>query len=72
MDEVKIVTKFTRGVVSKVIEMAVKKSLGYSAKIRVNDIAVTNSDESVHVHLDVEADLDHSELLKVLKGIGLG
>lgn len=72
MDEMKIVTKFTRGVISKVVEHTVRKKLGFDAKIRLNNMAVTNNDEKAHIHLDIEADLDRAELLKILKNFGLG
>lgn len=72
MDEMKIVTKFMRNAISKIVERTVHKKLGFDAKIRLNDITVTNDDEKAHVHLDIDADLDHAELLKILKNIGLG
>ena len=72
MDEMKIITKFSRGIVSKIVERIIHKSFGCRASIRLNDMNVTNDNDKAHIHLDIEADLEHSELLNILKNVGLG
>ena len=55
MDEMKIVSKFTTNMISKLVKMVLRKRRG-----------------KTHVHLDVDAELEKEELVKILKKIGLG
>jgi len=71
MDEVRIVSKFTRSVISKLVKMALHKKLGYNIDIQLNEINATVTDGKAHVHFDVNAELDKDELVKILKSIGL-
>lgn len=71
MDEVKIVSKFTKGVISKLIKAILYKKLGYNVDIQLNEVNATITDGNTHIHLDVDAELDKDELLKILKDIGL-
>lgn len=71
MDEVKIVSKFTRSVISKLIKVVLHKKLGYNVDIQLNEANATITDGKTHVHLDVDAELDKDELLKILKNVGL-
>lgn len=67
----KIVSKFTRSVISKLIKVMLHKRLGYNVDIQLNEVKATITDGKTHVHLDVDAELDKDELLKILKSIGL-
>lgn len=71
MDEMKIVSKFTTNVISKLVKMVLRKKLGYDVDIQLNEIKTTITDGKTHVHLDVDAELDKEELLKILTNIGL-
>lgn len=71
MDEVRIVSKFTRSVISKLLKMTLHKKLGYNIDIQLNEVNVTVTDGKTHVHLDVDAELDKDELMKILEIIGL-
>lgn len=71
MDEVRIVSKFTRNVISKLLKMTLRKKLGYNINIQLNEVNATVTDGKTHVHLDVDAELDKDELMKILKTIGL-
>lgn len=71
MDEMKIVSKFTTNVISKLVKMVLRKKFGYDVDIQLNEIKTTITDGKTHVHLDVDAELDKEELLKILKNIGL-
>lgn len=70
MDEMKIVSKFTTNVISKLVKMVLQKKLGYDVDIQLNEIKTTITDGKTHVHLDVDAELDKEELLKILKNFG--
>lgn len=71
MDEMKIVSKFTRGMISKLLKIVIHKKSGYNVDIQLNEVIATVTDGKTHLHLDIDADLDKDELMKILKGIGL-
>lgn len=71
MDEMRIVSKFTRGIISKALKMVVRKKSGYNVDIQVNEITTTINDGKTHLHVDVDAELEKDELIKILKSIGL-
>lgn len=71
MDEMRIVSKFMRGIISKAIKMVIRKKIGYNIDIRLNEAITTISDGKTHLHLDVDAELDKDELVSILKSIGL-
>lgn len=67
----KIVSGFTRGIISKLVKVLLRKKLGYDIDIQLNKIDVTIVDGKSHVHLDLDAELEKEELLKLLKKVGL-
>ncbi len=71
MDEMKIESKFTTGLVSKIVRGTVRKKLGYDVDIQLNKFRTTIIDEKTHVHLDVDLELNKDELNKLLKSIGI-
>lgn len=71
MDEMKIVSKFTTNMISKLVKMVLRKKLGYNVDIQLNEIKTTITDDKTHVHLDADAELEKEELMKILKNIGL-
>ncbi|MCI9004416.1 MAG: CTP synthase [Lachnospiraceae bacterium] len=70
MDEMRIVSKFTRNVISKILRMVLCKKTGYEIDIQLNDVQVTIVEGKTHIHLDMDAEIDKEELLKILKNIG--
>lgn len=71
MDEMRITSKFTTGMISKLTGLALKKKLGCDIGIRLNEVRATVDDGKTHVHLDIDAELAKEDLLKILKGAGL-
>jgi hypothetical protein len=73
MDELKLKlsTKFMKGIVANLISKALMKKLGYDIDILLNEIDVRVENGKVHVHVDVDAELENSEFVKVLKSIGM-
>lgn len=67
----RIVSKFTRGIISKAIKMLIHKKTGYNVDIQLNEAITTISDGKTHLHLDIDAELDKNELINILKSIGL-
>lgn len=71
MDEMKIGSKFTTSIISKLVNLAIRKKLGYNIGLELNAIEATVIDGKTHVHLDADAELEKDELMKILKSIGL-
>ena len=69
MDEMKISSKFTRMLLSKLAKGVLHKKLGYNVDIQLNELNASISDEKAHVSID--ADMSKEELMKILKKIGL-
>ena len=62
MDEMRIVSKFTREIISKAIKMVIRKKTGYNIDIQLNEAITTISDGKTHLHLNVDAELDKEHL----------
>lgn len=71
MDEMKIVSKFTRGIISKALKMVIHKKTGYNVDIQLNEINTTITDGKTHLHVDVDVEIGKEELTNILKSIGL-
>lgn len=71
MDEMKIGSKFTTSIISKLVNMVIRKKFGYDVNLKLNEVNATVIDGKTHVHLDVDAELDKEELTKILNSIGL-
>lgn len=71
MDEMKIVSKFTRGIASKILKTVIHKKTGYEVDIQLNEITTTISDGKTHLHVDIDAEINKDELMKILKSVGL-
>lgn len=71
MDEMRIVSKFTTGMISKLLKLVLCKKLGYDVDIRLNEITAKVDNGKTHIHLDVDAELEKDELTKILKSVGL-
>lgn len=69
MDELKIVSMFTKGLLSKLLRRIIRKNTGYDVDIKLNDISVTVDDGRTHVHLDIDAELEKDELIKIVKSM---
>ncbi|MCM1179352.1 MAG: CTP synthase [Clostridium sp.] len=71
MDEMRIVSKFTTGMISKLLKLALRKKLGYDIDVRLNEVTAKVDNGKTHIHLDVDAELEKDELTKILKSVGL-
>lgn len=71
MDEMKITSKFTTNVISKIMQNALRKQLGYNVVIQLNELKASIADGKTHVHIDIDAELDKEDLLKILASNGL-
>lgn len=71
MDEVKIISKLMRGVISKILSRAINKNLGIRADLQIRKIEASINEEKAHIHLDIDADITKDELDKLLGKYGL-
>jgi hypothetical protein len=51
--------------------MLIRKKFRYDVELKLNEVNATVIDGKTHVHLDVDAELEKDELIKILKNIGL-
>ena len=70
MDEMTIKSRFTRTIISKLLDWMVKKNLGYDANIILNGLTVRITDEKAYVHMDADATVSKDELTKILQKVG--
>ncbi len=68
-DEITIQTEYMKGIVSKAITKALKKKLERDINVQLNELAVTDIDEKLRVHLSVDAEIGRSELESLLKDL---
>ena len=66
----KIESKFTRGVLSKLIEKVVRDKLGYDVDVQLNGLRMTILEDKTQVHLDVDLGASKEEVSKLVKSIG--
>jgi Neuraminidase (sialidase) len=71
MDELKIVSQFTKSIISKIIRSFITKKIGGDIGISIQDINVSIDDDKAKIHIDVDAEIDKNELKKIIKNIGL-
>lgn len=73
MDEMKmrLSTKFMRGIVTRIISKAIYNKFGYDVNIQLNAIEVEAVDGKVYLHMDVDANVDNAEFMKIIKSVGL-
>ena len=73
MDELKLVlsTRFMKNLVTKILSKAIFKKTGYEIGIQINKIEAETHDGKVSVHLDIDAEMNSEDLMKILKNGGL-
>ena len=69
--KLKLSTKFMRDMVAKLITKALQKKLGYNIDILLNEIEVKNEDGKIHVHVNVDAEVNNDDFAKIVKSIGV-
>ena len=69
MDEMKLKlsSKLMRGIVAKIASKVMASKLGIKSNIQLNGISVEKIDDKIHLHLDVDADIDEKSLLKLTR-----
>ena len=69
MDEMKIKlsTKLMRGIVAKIASKVILKKVGFKPEIQLNGISIEKINDKIHLHIDVDADVEEKDLLKVTR-----
>ena len=69
MDEMKIKlqTGLMKGVVSKLITKAIFKKFGIKPDIELNGISLEKVGSKIHIHINADATIDESDLLKITR-----
>lgn len=73
MDEMKIKlsTNFMRKIVSILLSKVLFNKLGYKIDIQLNEIEAKTENETIQLHINVDAKMDKDEFIKIVKSIGL-
>lgn len=64
MDELNIQTEFTTNLISDMIKKWLRKS-GYDVDVQLNKVNATVTDGIMHVHLDVDAEIEEAQLKRI-------
>lgn len=72
MDEmnIKLSTKFMRKMVAKLMANAIKKKTGCNVDIQLNEIEVKTYDGKVFLHVNVNAESDSEDFMRIVKSVG--
>lgn len=68
MDELKIKTKFSKTIIRMILNKVIKKKLGITPNITIDDLEVSipEKDDSVHIQLSVDAIIPKNELFHLI------
>lgn len=67
MDEMKINSHFTTGIISRLIEKKLTKLIGFDIDINIKELDATINEGKIQLHIDMDANADKTILLKVLE-----
>ena len=69
MDEMKIKLSsgLMKGIVSKLITKAIFKKFGIKPDIELNGISLEKVGSKIHIHINADATIDESDLLKITR-----
>jgi hypothetical protein len=71
MDEMKIVSKFTRGLISKILQRVIAKKTGCNTNIQLNEVTVNIGDNTAHIHVNIDADISKLDLQTLMNVLNL-
>ena len=67
--KLKVSTILMRNFVAKLIGNAIRKKFGYKIDFQINKLNIEMVDGKAHLHADIEAITDNSEIMNMLKNI---
>ena len=73
MDEmnIKLSTKIMRGMVAKLMSKAISKKTGCDVSVQLEEVEVKTYDGKVYLHMDVKAESNNEDFMKIIKSVGL-
>lgn len=71
MDEMKLnlTSKFMKGIVTKILAKMIRNQLGYDVNIELNEIHVVAKDGKVHLHADIDAEMNNDDFGNLIKDL---
>lgn len=69
MDEMKIKSAFTKRLISRFVQSMLRKKLGHDIAIQFNRIDALVLNGKVYIRVDVDAEIEKDEILKITKNI---
>lgn len=70
MDEMRISSNFTKGIISKIVGKVINEKLGVNTSIGfASPIELTIDDNSARIHLDLSVSVPKEDLLKLIKDL---
>lgn len=71
MDEMKFISNFLNGTISKVVGCIIRKKIGVDPNIDIKEIHMTTTDNMIKIHLDLNAEMKKEDVTKLLKNLGV-
>jgi len=62
-------TRWMKTLIGKAIEIGVNKKAGIKANLDILDLSVTDDEEGVNLHLDMNVKMSRSELERLIKDL---
>ena len=69
MDVMKIESKFTTGILARVIKRTVKKQFGYDIDLNIKSVRVKIDDDMANAHLELDARMPKETLSDIVDKI---
>ena len=66
--DVKIKSKFMKGIVCKIVKSAIKKAYGFDIDIELDALEIAGNDDKMHIEVNLKADVNNSDIEKIVKG----
>lgn len=69
MDELKLAlrTRFMKNIITKILSKAIRKKTGYDMNIQINRMEVEAYDGKINIRMDVNAEMNGEDLIKLLE-----
>ena len=67
MDEMNVVSKFTRNVISKIVKKTISKKFGYNIDVKLNELNVRIDNGRPHIHISIDTELNKEDFIKMIK-----
>ena len=67
----KLSTKFMKGIIAKLISKAIHNKHGFKIDIQFNELQLENHGGKIHIHANVDGEIEESEFKKIIKSAGL-